>query len=348
MDEKKRPVQLGIIGSGLAVKQLHWPALKKLPGKFQIVTTCDANPVAAQEVARMAAQDLDSPNCRWTTDYKEVLANEAVEAVLLSLPIHLNAQFMLDAARAGKHIICEKPLAASLPQAQELVNTLRSFDHLVIEIAENFHYRQDFKKAREWIEAGRIGEPFLLEMQSRFWTDTGKGFGSTPWRWDNQYRGGIFADGGVHHAAALRELGGEVEQVQAFAKSVHPIMGGYDTILLNLRFRSGMLGSLLFAGATKASQGGYVQIVVHGTKGSLHLEKEGTVILKENDDQGSHQVEEYTMADYDNGYRGEFENFYEAIRQGAPVVATLDQALHDWEIIMYALDSAESRSVILL
>jgi predicted dehydrogenase len=346
-EKKAEPIRLGIIGSGLAVKYLHWPALKQLNDKYRVVVCCDIEPQAAQEVSRMAETELNSPGCRATTDYREVLAADDVEAVLLSLPIHLTSQFILDAVRAGKHVLSEKPLAANLEQGQDLVNTLRCFSNLKVEIAEKYHYRNDFAKAKEWIAAGLIGEPFLVQMINRFWTETASGFSSTPWRQDNQYRGGIFADAGVHSAAALRELGGEIEQLQAFSKAVHPVMGGLDTIVLNLRFRSGAVGSLVFAGAAKDQAGGFSLIDIMGTTGAIRV-TQGKAVLTEGNGKDSRLVEEYNDPDKGNGYVGEFENFYRAVREGAPVVSTVEEAFKDWEVIMRALDSAESRSVILL
>ncbi len=346
-EKKDSPVRLGIIGSGLAVKWLHWPALKKLTSQFRVVATCDIDPTAAQEVARMAGEDLDSPNCRWTTDYKELLASEDVEAVLISLPIHLTAQFILDAVRAGKHVLAEKPVASNLAQAEELAATLRGFSGLVVEIAENYHYREDFLKAKEWIGAGRIGTPFLVQMYTCFFSDTTSSFAATPWRWDSQYRGGIIADAGVHYAAGLRELGGEIEQLQAFTKSVHPIMKGLDTLVLNLRYRSGALGSLVFAGAAKSNETTSMWATVYGSEGSIHLTN-GRVVLSEGLNQNSKVIEEHNVADFEGGYRAEFENFYQAIRNGAPVIATVEETIKDWAIIMRAVDSAESRNVVLL
>jgi predicted dehydrogenase len=346
-EKKAEPIRLGIIGSGLAVKLLHWPALKKMSDKYRIVVCCDVDREAAQEVARLAEQDLNSPGCRVSTAYEEVLAADDVEAVLLSLPIHLTSQFILDAVRAGKHVISEKPLAANLKQGQELVETLRAFSAIKVQIAENYHYRSDFSKAKEWIAAGRIGQPFLVQMISRFWTDPSSGFSSTPWRQDNQYRGGIFADAGVHQAAALRELGGEIEQLQAFTKSVHPVMGGQDTVVLNLRFRSGAIGSLVFAGAAKDQAGGMSLVDILGTTGAINIAN-GKVVLTEGSGKEAKLVEEFSDPDHDGGYFGEFENFYRAIRENAPVVSTVEEALKDWEIIMCALDSAEARKVILL
>lgn len=342
-----KPIQLGIIGCGLAVKWLHWPALKKLAGKYEIVAACDVDQNAAQETAKLAADELHSSNCSWTIDYREVLANADIEAVLISLPIHLNAQLVLESARAGKHILVEKPIASNLGQGQELVATLRHFAQLKIEVAENYRYRGDFQKAREWMDAGRIGEPFLIEMTARFWSDTSKGFASTPWRHDSQYRGGSVTDAGVHHVAGLRELGGDVEQLQAYMRSVHPVMRGYDTMVLNLRFRNTILGNMVFAGAVKTIENDFVQARVFGTDGAIKVSN-GKVILSEGANDAAHIVEEYQVPDFDNGYKAEFENFYEAIRNDQPIVATVEQSLADLAVLMHAYDSSESRNVVLL
>src|SRR5919107_136956 len=98
----ERQVSLGIIGTGLAVKLLHWPALERLATRFKIVSVCDINPRLAQEVACKAGLK------RWTEDYRELLADQRVEAVLISLPIHLTAEVTLAAAQAGKHVLAEK------------------------------------------------------------------------------------------------------------------------------------------------------------------------------------------------------------------------------------------------
>lgn len=347
-ENKSGPIKLGIIGSGLAVKYLHAPAIKKLKGKYEIVVSCARSETSAKEGAQLAKDELDSPNCSWTTDYKEVLANPQVEAVLLSLPIYLNTQFILESAQAGKHIIAEKPLAANLEQAQQLISDLGQFNNLVIEIAENYHYRADFLKAKEWMDTGRIGEPFLIEIQSRFWVDTSRSFASTPWRYNKEARGGLVSDGGVHYAAAIRDLGGDVEQLQAFTKAVHPDMAGVeDTIILNLRFKNGIIGSMLYSGAIQTREDSPIQGRVCGTKGTVELYN-GKAILTEGAGQKARVIEEYAVEDYDGGYLGEFRNFYEAIREGAKVVSTAEEALKDFALIMHALDSAESGNTIRL
>jgi predicted dehydrogenase len=330
-----RSVRLGIIGAGLAVKILHWPALEQLRDQLQIVAVADVVPEAAQEVAGMAG------GCRWTRDYHELLAADDVEAVLISLPIHLNAQVIIESVRAGKHVLCEKPLAGNLSQGQEVVAAVQGAP-VVVEIAENFHYRGDIAQARRWIAEGRIGNVFLIDATCCYWTDPSKDFGVTPWRHDSQYRGNAITDAGVHYAALLRELGGEVEQAQAFTKLVHPLMSGVDTMVLNLRFRSGALGHLLFTDAAVEYETPFLLATVFGSEGTIRMEGATTRLRR----RGAEE-EVYHTVEQDSGYYGEFLNFYEAIAEGKPVVVTPEEALRDLEIIMRGLDSAESRSVVL-
>ena len=338
------PIRLGILGAGLAVKWLHWPALRRLSKEYTITQICDVDPAAAAATSEMVG---GAPT---TTDYRELLANQQIDAVLISMPIHLNAQMITEAARAGKHVICEKPLAASLPQAQALVRALEGAP-VVVGIAENYHYRPGLMQAKEWIRAGRIGQVFLIVSEGLSWTNTASGFGSTPWRQDSQYRGDVISDGGVHNAAGLRELGGEVEQLQAFTKDVHPVMAGEDTMVLNLRFRNGAVGSFIFSGAAKASSDERPEFRVYGTEGSIIVTNKETRLLRptEADANGQEAAEVFTPPEEDaGGYYAEFQDFYAAVREGRPYRVPPAEALRDFEIIMRALDSAESRQVVLL
>ncbi|MEA2572875.1 MAG: hypothetical protein QOH93_173 [Chloroflexia bacterium] len=337
MTEKKEPrtVRLGIIGAGLAIKRLHWPPLKRMPERFSVVAVADIDPKAAQEVAEMMG------GCRWTTHYPELLSADDVEAVLISLPIHLNADVLVESARAGKHVLCEKPVGSNLQQAQAVVSAVRDLP-VVVQVAEQFHYRRDIKQIEAWIAEGRIGKPFLVDAANRYWTDTQEGFGSTPWRQDSQYRGGAITDAAVHQAALLRHLGGEVEQLHAFTKLVHPELSGIDTMVLNLRYRNGMLGSFVFSAAAAGSESPYMYAAVYGTEGTISLE-DSKLRLRTRDK--AEETQEYNGSE---AYYDQLVNFHRAITEGEPVVSTAEEALRDLEILMRAYDSAESRSVELL
>src|SRR4051794_41932208 len=124
------PIRLGILGAGLAVKYLHWPALQRLTDQYTFTQICDVDPAAAERTAEMVG---GAPT---TTDYRALLRNPQVETVLISLPIHLTAQMILEAAQAGKHVISEKPVAASLEQGRRLVDSLAGVP-VVVAIGEN-------------------------------------------------------------------------------------------------------------------------------------------------------------------------------------------------------------------
>ena len=328
-------VRLGILGTGLAVELLHWPALQHPELDFTIVALCDQDLAAAK---RMAHQIGGDPLC--TTDWSEFLAVAGLDAVLISLPIHLNAHAMRSVVQAGKHVLCEKPLAANTEQAQQLVAELQHVP-VVVAIAENFHYRDDFKQARHWIDQGLIGEPIMIAMQAHFWANTEYGFSSTAWRQNPQYRGSVVADAAVHHVAAFHELGGPIERLQAFTRDVHPTLAGIDTLCLNLRFRSGCLGQLMFSAAVQPPTATFDHTTVFGTAGSITVER-GVATLFQPD-----KEPDYFRSSDPQGYVAEFRNFQRAITLNEPVIVTPEVALADWLVVMRALDSAEGSDVVL-
>jgi predicted dehydrogenase len=344
-------IKLGIIGAGLAVKWLHLPPMRELPGKFKVVAVCDIVPEATAEISKLS-QELNGDNLPIAqfSNYRDLLALAEVEAVLISLPIHLNAEVMLEAALAGKHVLCEKPLAANLAQAKQITTTLNDIAKsrgLVVEIAENYHYRDELYQAYKWaFQENRIGEVALITAEIVYWIDVSQGFASTPWRMDNQYRGGIVSDGGVHYAAFMRRLGGEVEQLQAFAKQSHPKMTSVDSVTINFRFRNGTIGNLIYSGATSVPARSKKEATLFGTDGVIEVGRNYATLFTR--DENGDVTEKENFKPEKNGYYGEFLNFYEAIREGKPVIANLVECLKDFEIIMLALDSAEERRVILV
>lgn len=332
-----QPINLGIIGAGLAVKQLHWPALQRLRDRYTFSAVADIDPGKASEVAALVGAS------KTFSDYRELLGLAEVEAVLLSLPIHLTAHVAIDAARAGKHVILEKPLAANLEQARLARDELARYPVKAL-VAENMRYRDDLAAARRLIDNGAIGDLVLVRMQaiSRVDTSDSQSFASTPWRQDIQYRGGPLLDGGVHHVAALRGIAGEIEWVQAFTKYGGSQLNGPTTISMNLRFRSGAIGAYLFSSTCHDEDAGFLTLMAYGTQGTIEIRDGTTRLLRPG------QPPETIVADADGGYYGEFLNFHAAIREDQPVVSTVEQGYRDMELILRAMDSAEQATVLLL
>lgn len=334
-----QPIKLGIIGAGLAVKKLHWPALERLTEQYQVVAVADVDVGKATSIAKLTGATHTS------TNYHDLLALDEIEAVLVSLPIHLTAPVALNAARAGKHLLIEKPVGSNLEQARWLRDELARLPVIAL-VAENFRYRSDLQTARRLIRAGAIGEIVLIRLHSiaKVRGTDPEDFSSTPWRQDPQYRGGSLLDGGVHHAAALRGIGGDVEWLHAFAKHGDSVMNGPTTISMNLRFRSGALGAYLYSVAVQDEEVAFLNMRIYGTTGTLRVRDGALDLLRPG------AAPEAIALDSDDigGYRGEFVNFYEAVREDKPVIATVEEGYRDMELILRGLDSAEQAQVILL
>jgi predicted dehydrogenase len=249
----------------------------------------------------------------------------------------------LEAARAGKHVLLEKPLGANLDQARQLKDQLAGLPVTTL-VAENFRYRPNIKQAQHILNEGRLGELILLKLHSVSKADTSDpdSFASTPWRHDTQYRGGPILDGGVHHAAALRQLGGEVEWLQAFTKYGGSRLGGTTTISMNLRFRSGALGSYVYSAVCHDEQASFLGLTLYGSEATLTVDDNELRLARPG------QPTETIPVEVDPGYYGEFLNFYGALRAGEPVISTVEQGYRDMELILRGLDSAEQAQVILL
>ncbi len=330
MSNSHQPVRLGIIGTGIAAFDLHWPALKKLPHQFQIVAVANRTSEKAQKFAALAGVK------KIYTDYHALLNDPEVEAVSILLPIHLNDVVTREALKAGKHVLLEKPLAAQLEVAREMLTWPAKYSRLKMMVAENYRYGKWFLRLKERLETGEIGRVYALrwDLFVHVLPETSK-YARTEWRIHHQYPGGFILDGGVHNAAVLRLLAGEVSSVFAFAQTVNSAIGALDTLSALLRFDSGIQGQLnLFYSSVGFSKN---EITVWGSTGSLRL-LVGEGLLQRRGTEGESDEERITD---DGGYQAEYEDFYAAIREGKPVRSSFKEAYRDMAVILKALESAE-------
>src|SRR5215218_3499807 len=173
-----KPLRLGIIGTGLAVEQLHWPSLKQMPDRFRVVAFCDVERSHAEHFAAYSAAAMDG----YTADLRDLLRRDDVDAVLISLPIPLNLPVTRAALEAGKHVVCEKPSGASEAEGRAFVELAAAHPERTVLIAENWFYRDDLRLARSLLDEGRLGRVHLVAWRyvSQLVPRAGD-FSSTPW-----------------------------------------------------------------------------------------------------------------------------------------------------------------------
>src|SRR5512135_979441 len=145
-----RTVKVGLIGAGF-VSDLHAYSFQNYVKEAEIVA------VAALEGAQAFAKERGIPNA--FDDYREMLKMKEIEAVTIAIPNYVHKQAVVDAAMAGKHVICEKPLCVTLEEADEMIDTCKRQGVLLL-YAEELLFAPKYVRARNLIKEGAIGEPF--------------------------------------------------------------------------------------------------------------------------------------------------------------------------------------------
>jgi len=320
-------IKLGIIGCGIAANDLHYPALRQLEDKFEVRLVCNHTEPKAQKLAKKFG------GIPYVIDYHDLLQNKAIDAVDIALPIELNHQVTRDAVKAGKHVIVEKPLTKNLKQGRKLVNIESQTDLLTL-TAENFHYKPVYQKAGELIEENLIGNVSIVRWNIFNNLRPDNKYYKTRWRREHKHPGGYITDGGVHFIAGIREIFDDYRFVSSVKKSINPAIGNVDTLFIQFSAEKGILGNLNISYSTNSYSN--QKLVINGTKGSIIIEGNHLKLFQENV-----LTEEFDFSNQ-NGYKLEFEDFYEAIINNGKVKCPFRESYKDLAIIIEALNKAKT------
>jgi predicted dehydrogenase len=327
----KKKIKLGIIGAGIAANKLHLPAIKKLTEEYEIAAVCSHT----EEKAKAFSER--NGNIPFYTDYKKLLKNKEIDAIDIVLPIDLNYKVTKAALKAGKHVIVEKPIAVSIKEADKMLSLQKKYNSVMM-VAENYRYKNLFKKAKEVIDSGRLGKPYAAQWNLFQQMTTANEYGATKWRQNNTYPGGFITDGGVHHIAALRTLFGEASSVYSSVDCINPSIGTVDTMNSIITFKSGIkVNYNVFFSAVSNYEN---RFLIFCSNGTIEI-KENVLQIKNSD--SSVDVEDFGT---ETGFTDEFRNFYFAITSDAKIIGTFDEAYKDFELVIKLLKSAEKNKVI--
>jgi inositol 2-dehydrogenase len=222
-------VRVALIGLG-RMGRIHAGNLAGRCPSAELAVVADADP-------RAAAAAGEEYGVSWTADVAEVLGDPAVEAVAVATPTATHGDLAVRAARAGKHVFCEKPIALDRPAT---VRTVEAVAATGVAFQVGFHrrYDPDWAEATRRIRAGEMGEPYLFRTSLRDMKPPPVEFLSGS--------GGFFVDVTIHDLDTARWMVGEIAEVTshgtAIADPAIRAIGDIDTALVTLRFESGALG----------------------------------------------------------------------------------------------------------
>lgn len=254
--------QLGfaLIGCGkISNKHLH--VLAQLPGA-RVVTLYDRDP------SRANAQLAKAPGAQVAGDLDTALATPGVVAVTICTPSGAHADLAIAAARAGKHVIVEKPLALTLEDADRMIDACDAAGVKLFVVKQN-RYNRPVVAARQALDAGRLGRLFLGGARV-LWHRDQSYYDAEPWRGTWAQDGGVCANQAAHHIDLLLWFMGDVVSVFATGSTVLHRIETEDTATVLLRFRHGATATLQ---ATTCTQPRDLEgsLALFGTAGTVEI-----------------------------------------------------------------------------
>jgi len=143
------PIRVGLAGLGRSGWGIHGAALDCLKDHYRITAIADADPARRQEAVKRW-------DCRAHETFGALAADAEVELLVVATPNHLHTEHTIQALKAGKHVVCEKPMALSAADADRMIETARQTEK-VLTIFQNKRYAPDFRKVREVIRSRKLG-----------------------------------------------------------------------------------------------------------------------------------------------------------------------------------------------
>ncbi len=309
-------LRVGLLGTGLAPTKLYLPAFAALRGRLEVVACANRTRKKAEAYARLARIP------KVVDDAAALIALPEVEALVISLPIDAQPRYVLEALRAGKPVLSEKPVGPSVAAARRLVRAAKRHDVPWL-VGENFAFMPHVEKLARWVKSGRLGDVRVVEATQMTRMDAKNPYFHTSWREKPGHVGGFVADAGVHVACALRralELPSRVENLTA---SFEPSLVPLDTVVAALGFPSGAVGT--WTSCFSVPYRGPL-LRLFGSRATAELHYDRACLLKE-----SGKVT--TFEARTNSFEAEFRHFVEVARGRRPVGYTPDEGLLDLALL---------------
>jgi UDP-N-acetyl-2-amino-2-deoxyglucuronate dehydrogenase len=212
----------------------HFEAIAKVDG-LSVSAVCDV----VESRAKAAGDALGVP---WFTSYETMLREAQCEIVTVATPSGLHPAQGILAAKAGKHVVCEKPMAITLASADALVNACDDANVKLFVVKQN-RLNPPVQLLKRAMDKGRFGKIYLANTTVR-WTRPQEYYDQAPWRGTWEFDGGAFMNQASHYVDLMQWLVGPVESVIAKTATLARKIEAEDTGIAVLRFRSGALGTI--------------------------------------------------------------------------------------------------------
>ncbi|MBU8880154.1 Gfo/Idh/MocA family oxidoreductase [Bacillus sp. FJAT-29790] len=338
-------IKVGIIGCGSIAKHRHLPEYAGNE-QVEIIAVCDIVEERAIEMARQY-------NAKSYSNFEELLANPDITAVSVCTPNYLHAPISIAALNAGKHVLCEKPMATSREEAEKMIAAAGKNNKKLM-IAHNQRFVPSHQKAKQLIENGEVGK--IYSFRTAFGHGGPEGWsadGKETWFFRKKEAFiGAMGDLGVHKTDLLRYiLGEEIVEVGAFVEtSAKENADVDDTAVCILKTESGIIGTLAASWSYVSKEDN--STIIYGEKGILRLEDDPVHSLIAQYKNG--EVVKYELGGIQTNEEGKqtesqvIKHFVNSILNDVEPLVTGEEGMKSLQVILAALESNESKRIVKL
>lgn len=316
---------VAVIGCGF-IGNVHLRAWSKVKGS-RIIAAVDL--IGGR--AKRAAETYKAPY--WFTDYTKVLDMKEVDIVDVCTPTYTHAEIVVNAAKSGKHVLCEKPIALRLSDADEMIGAARKAG-VKFMVAHCLRFWPEYVESKRLVESGAIGEPRIARAYrlSPFpeWA---------PWHKDRRLGGGVFVDMSIHDVDFLRWAMGEVEEVFARGGTLKTADStSHDFTHAILKFKNGAIAYVEGSWIQPAGFPFTTYLEIVGTNGMLAVDNHSPAALKVY--RPGEPPAAYTPFEED-AYDKEVRHFYECVVKDLEPAVPGEEAKKTLEVTLAAVKSVD-------
>ena len=333
---KDRKIKVAVVGCG-RISAKHFDAIKVHSDQLELVGVCDKDDEALQKA-------VQKTGATGYADLRTLLAEAEMDLVILCTPSGLHSAQAIRCARAGRHVMTEKPMATRWRDGLRMVRSCDEEGVRLFVVKQNRH-NATLQLLKRAVQKKRFGKIYNVVVNV-FWTRPQEYYDSAPWRGTWEFDGGALMNQASHYIDLLDWLVGPVMSVQAMTGTLARDIEVEDTGVLNVRWRSGALGSVAVTMLTypKNLEG---SITILGEKGTVKI---GGVAVNEiqnwdfaEPDVDDKHVEEssyQTSSVYGFGHPAFYHNVIETLRGEAEPETDGREGLRSLELLIAAYLSA--------
>ncbi len=296
-------IKVGIIGAG-RIGKVHAESIAYHIPSAEVVAVTDPflNGESEKFMKELGVKKLGK-------DYKTIIDDPEIDAVIICSPTSTHSQYSIEAARAGKHVFCEKPVDMDVDRIKETIKVVKETG-IKFQVGFNRRFDHNFMEVKNLVSKGSVGDVHIVRVTSR-----------DPAPPPAEYvaaSGGMFMDMTIHDFDMVRYLSGsEVVEVSAYgAVLVDPAIGkagDIDTAVINLKFANGALG--IIENSREAKYGYDQRVEVFGNKGTINVSNDtkSSAVLSTSEGVSSEKPLYFFLERYMESFTEEKKQFFNAI-----------------------------------